>query len=107
MLIFGEFELDSTCYELRKRGRRVKLQRIPMELLLLLAERPGELVPPYQSFAGWNSHDPAEVERNINTAVRKVRQALGDHAEHPRFVETVAGKGYRFIAKVSSPAGQP
>lgn len=78
-----------------------------MELLLLLAERPGELVPRSSLSRVWNSHDPAEVERNINTAVRKVRQALGDDAEHPRFVETVAGKGYRFIAKVSSPAGQP
>jgi Tol biopolymer transport system component/DNA-binding winged helix-turn-helix (wHTH) protein len=107
VLTFGEFELDPARYELRKRGRRVKLQRIPMELLLRLAERPGELVLRSSLSQVWNSHDPAEVERNINTAVRKVRQALGDDAGRPRFVETVAGKGYRFIAKVSNREGQP
>jgi Tol biopolymer transport system component/DNA-binding winged helix-turn-helix (wHTH) protein len=103
ILRFGEFELDPAGYELRKRGRRVKLQRIPMELLLLLARRPGELVLRADLSRVWDSVDPSDAERNINTAVRKIRQALGDDAERPRFVETVPGKGYRFIAPVSLP----
>jgi len=107
ILIFGEFELDPVRYELRKRGRRVKLQRLPMELLLLLARHPGELMLRGDLSRAWSSEDPAVVGGSINTAVRKIRQALGDHAEHPRFVETVAGKGYRFIAEVSESAQQP
>lgn len=107
MLRFGEFELDPARYELRKRGRRVKLQRIPMELLFLLAQRKGELVVRRELTRVWNSDDPADVERSINTAVRKIRQALGDDADRPRFVETVPGKGYRFIARISEPVCEP
>jgi Tol biopolymer transport system component/DNA-binding winged helix-turn-helix (wHTH) protein len=103
VLRFGEFELDPVAYELRKRGRRIKLQPIPMELLLLLAGRNGELVRRGELSQIWDSDDPADVERSINTAVRKIRQALGDDADRPRFIETVPGKGYRFIAAVSEP----
>jgi Tol biopolymer transport system component/DNA-binding winged helix-turn-helix (wHTH) protein len=104
LISFGEFELDPAGYELKKRGRRVKLQRIPMEILLLLIDRPGELVLRGDLSRVWQSDDPIDTERSINTAIRKLRQALGDEAEHPRFVETVAGKGYRFIADVSKSA---
>lgn len=107
VLIFGEFELDAARYELRKRGRRVKLQRIPMELLLLIAGRKGESVLRADLLRVWESQDPDDAERSINTAVRKIRQAQGDDAGRPRFVETVPGKGYRFIAEVSESAWEP
>jgi len=99
--------LDPARYELRKRGRRIKLQPIPLELLLLLANREGELVRRGELSRVWDSDDPVEVERSINTAIRKIRQALGDDAERPRFVETVPGKGYRFIAEISKPVDEP
>jgi Tol biopolymer transport system component/DNA-binding winged helix-turn-helix (wHTH) protein len=79
----------------------VKLQRVPMDLLIALAEKPGELVLRRELSRVWESSDAAEVELSINTGIRKVRQALGDDAERPRFIVTVPGKGYRFIADVT------
>lgn len=103
---FAEFELDVSAYVLRRRDESVKLERIPMEVLILLVERAGMLVERSEIQTQlWGTkifveHDPA-----INTAIRKIRCALGDDATRPRFVETVVGKGYRFIAPLESVAG--
>ena len=96
---FGAFELDAAAYELRREGERVRLARQPMELLLLLAERAGELVSREEIARQlWQDDVFVEVDAGIQTAVLKIRQALGDTAR--RSVETVPGKGYRLIAPV-------
>src|SRR3972149_18228 len=100
-LRFGSFELDLRTRELRKDGRLLKLQDQPIKLLALLANRPGELVTREEiEKALWNEDEFVEFEHSINTAVRKIREALGDDPEKPRFVETLPRKGYRFIAPV-------
>jgi len=99
---FRDFELDVGAYELRKDGRAVRLERQPMDLLILLVERRGELVSRSEIVDRlWGSDVFVDSENGINTAVRKIRQTLRDPAEAPAFVETVAGKGYRFIADVA------
>lgn len=98
-LRFGEFELDVAAYTLRRNGQRIKLEKVPMELLVLLVRRPGILVNRAEIYAAlWGSDVFVDHDSAINTAVRKIRRALGDDAEHPRFLETVVGKGYKFIA---------
>ena len=98
---FGEFELDRSAYELRRKGRRVKLGRQPMDLLIFLAERPRQLVSRTDIVERlWGADVFVDVETGVNTAISKVRQALRDSAEAPAYVETVPGKGYRFIAEV-------
>jgi len=101
-LRFGdEFELDLRAYELRRAGAVVRLERIPMELLLLLVENRGQLVSREQILGRiWGKNVYLDCDNSINAAVRKVRQALRDDPEHPRFIQTVTGKGYRFIAPV-------
>ena len=98
---FGGFELDITAYELRRKGRRIRLARQPMDLLLLMLERPGALVSRDEIRKRlWSEDVFVDVDASIRTAVLKIRQVLGDSGESPRFVETVTGKGYRFIAPV-------
>src|SRR4249920_2056879 len=98
---FGDFELDVAAYELRRLGRPIKLGRQPMELLILLVERPRHLVSRSEIIDRlWGKDVFVDVDTGINTAVSKIRQALRDSAEAPAFVETVPGKGYRFIATV-------
>src|SRR5262245_8458703 len=100
-LCFGEFELDVGAYELRRGGRPLKLTRQQMDLLILLIERRGELVARAEIVGRlWSADVFVDVDTGINSAVSKIRQALGDSAEAPRFVETVPAKGYRFIADV-------
>jgi TolB-like protein/DNA-binding winged helix-turn-helix (wHTH) protein len=100
---FGDFELNVPRYELRRNGRVLKLEKIPMELLILLVGRHGELVSRDEIIAKlWGRDVFIETELGINTAVRKIRQALGDDPERSRFVQTVVGKGYRFAAAVST-----
>jgi TolB-like protein/DNA-binding winged helix-turn-helix (wHTH) protein/Flp pilus assembly protein TadD len=102
---FENFQLDLARYELRRSGRALKLERIPMELLILLVGRHGELVSRDEIIEKlWGRDVFIETELGINTAVRKIRQALGDDPERPRFVQTVVGKGYRFVAPVSNGA---
>jgi non-specific serine/threonine protein kinase len=98
---FLDFELDSAAYELRRHGRRIRLARQPMELLVLLLERPGELVS-RQDIAErvWAQGVFVDLEAGIHTAILKIRRALGDSPASPTFIETVSGKGYRFIAPV-------
>jgi DNA-binding winged helix-turn-helix (wHTH) protein len=96
---FGEFELDLAAYTLRRTGQRIKLEKLPMEVLVLLVRNPGILVNRAEIQAAlWGPDVFVEHDSAINTAVRKIRRALGDDVEHPRFLETVVGKGYRFIA---------
>ena len=98
---FRDFELDVTAYELRRNGHRVRLERQPMDLLILLVERRGQLVSRSQIVdALWDKDVFVDVENGVNTAIRKLRQALRDAPDAPRFIETVPGKGYRFIAAV-------
>jgi len=98
---FEEFELDAGRFELRRKGRPLRLERIPLELLILLVEREGKLVARQAIIERlWGTDVFVDTEHGINTAVRKIRSALRDDAERPRFVQTVPGKGYRFIATV-------
>lgn len=99
---FGEgFELDLRAFELRRSGRALKLERIPMELLLLLVEQRGQLVTRDQIITRiWGAGVFLDADNSINAAVRKIRQVLKDNPEHPRFIQTITGKGYRFIASV-------
>jgi TolB-like protein/DNA-binding winged helix-turn-helix (wHTH) protein/Tfp pilus assembly protein PilF len=99
LIRFDAFELNRAGYDLRKSGRTLKLEKIPMELLILLATRSGCLIT-RQEIAEqlWGSEVFVDTEHGINTAVRKIRQVLGDDPDRPRFIQTVQGKGYRFIA---------
>ena len=101
ILSFGVFELDPTAPELRRQGRRVHLQEMPLRLLEALVERPGELVTREALYARlWPRDDSGILDDNLNTTVRKLRLALGDSAHRPRFIETVPKRGYRFLAPV-------
>ncbi len=95
---FGDFELDVARFELRQNDRAVKLERIPLELLILLAENGGNLVSrPEIVQRLWGKDVFVDTEHGINTAVRKIRVALEEHSERPRFLFTVPGKGYRLL----------
>lgn len=98
---FGDIELDTASYELRRGGRVVRLERQPMDLLILLVRRRGQLVSRTEIVDQlWGKDVFVDVETGVHTAIRKIRQALRDSAEAPRFVETLQGRGYRFIAEV-------
>ena len=97
----GDIELDLGRYELRRLGRRVKLEKKPMELLIFLVGRRDQLVSRREIVAKlWRSDLFIDTERNINNLMRKLRTALHDDSAKPRFLETVVGKGYRFIGPV-------
>jgi len=97
---FGDFELDPSRFELRRNGRVQRLERIPLELLILLAEKQGDVATRQEIIERlWGKDVFVDTEHGINTAVRKIRQALRDDPEQPRFVQTVTGKGYRFIGE--------
>jgi DNA-binding winged helix-turn-helix (wHTH) protein/tetratricopeptide (TPR) repeat protein len=97
----SEVELDLGRYELRRSGRRVKLEKKPMELLIFLVGRREQMVSREDIVKRlWQSNLFIDTERNLNNIVRKIRTALGDDSARPRFVETVVGKGYRFIGPV-------
>src|SRR5258708_13398213 len=97
----GEVELDLGRYELRRMGRRVRLEKKPMELLIFLISRRDQMVSREDIVKKlWHSDPLIDTERNVNNIVRKLRTALGDNTAKPRFLETVVGKGYRFIGPV-------
>ena len=97
----AEIELDLGCYELRRSGRRVRLEKKPMELLIFLVARRDQLVTREDIVKKlWRSDLFIDTERNLNNIVRKLRSALGDDSANPRFLETVVGKGYRFVGPV-------
>ena len=98
----GDFELDLHACQLRRSGRVLKLERIPMEVLLLLVEQPGQLVRREQIVEKvWGRGVFLDTDNSINGAIRKIRQVLKDNPDHPRFIQTIPGKGYRFIAPVT------
>jgi TolB-like protein/DNA-binding winged helix-turn-helix (wHTH) protein/Tfp pilus assembly protein PilF len=105
--LFGEFELDCARYQLRRHEHILKLERIPMELLILLAERNGAVVSRQEIVDRlWGKDVFVDTEHGINTAIRKIRAALREDADHPRFVMTVQGKGYR-LALEKNGGSQP
>ena len=101
-LRFGIFEADLRTGELRKRGARIRLQEQPFQVLAVLLTRPGDLVTRDELRDRlWTADTFVDFEHGLNKAINKVREALGDSAESPRFVETVPRRGYRFIADVT------
>ena len=109
---FGPFELDAARAELRKNGTRVSIQNQPFQVLRTLVEQPDHLVSREDlRQAIWASDTFVDFEHGLNAAMSKIRRALGDAAEGPRYIETVPGKGYRFIAPVRdhepAPEGRP
>ena len=102
---FGVFELDGAAQELRKNGARVKLQEQPFQLLSALLERPGQIVT-REELRGklWPADTFVDFDNSLNAAVKRVRDALGDSADTPVFIETVARRGYRWVAPVSTSA---
>src|ERR1039457_245675 len=99
---FGAFEVNEATGELRKQGIRIKLHSQPFQILVMLLERPSELVTREEMRQRlWGEDTFVDFDHGLNTAVNKLREALGDLASQPRHVETVSGKGYRFIAPVT------
>src|SRR5215472_9331701 len=101
LLRFGLFELNTAARQLNKQGRRVRLQEQPLRILEMLLERPGELVTRQELRQRlWPSDVYVDFERGLNGAIKRLRLALGDSADNPRFIATVTKSGYRFIAPV-------
>jgi cholera toxin transcriptional activator len=104
ILRFGVFEANLAAGELRKNGSRVRLQEQPFQLLALLIERPEQLVSREELRNKlWAADTFVDFDHSLNTAIKKIREALGDSAVNPRYVETVARRGYRFLAPVQTP----
>src|SRR5215831_7311136 len=99
---FDDFELDPAAFELRRKGHPVRLERLPLEFLLLLVSRRGELVTRDEIVQKlWGNDVFIEANTAVNVVVRKARQALRDDAGSPKFLLTVPGKGYRFVGTVA------
>ena len=98
---FGLFEVDFAAQELRKSGIKIKIQDQPFQILALLLERPGEIVTREEIQKRlWAGDTFVDFDLGLNSAVKKLRQALGDESDNPRFVETLYRRGYRFLAPV-------
>ena len=98
---FGVFEADSTTGELRRKGLRIKLHSQPFQVLLMLLERPGEMLTREEICRDlWPDGTFVDYEHGVNSAVNRLREALGDQASNPSFVETLARRGYRFLVPV-------
>lgn len=107
ILRFDDCELDRGLFQLRRNGQVVHLERIPLELLFLLAERPGEIVSRQEILERvWGKSIFIDTDSGINTAVRKVRRALQDDADTPRYLVAVPGRGYRFVGRIHEPEAQ-
>src|SRR6476619_2582158 len=100
-LRFGVFEVDLRAGELTKRGLRIRLQEQPFQVLAMLLAQPGQLVTREELQKQLWSQTVVDIDHGLNKAINKIREALGDSAENPRFVETVARRGYRFLADVT------
>jgi DNA-binding winged helix-turn-helix (wHTH) protein len=102
---FGSFEVDLRTEEVRKQGMRIRLPGQSFQVLTMLLREPGELVTREElQQALWPADTFVDFEHGVNAAVKRLRQALGDSAEHPTFIETLPRRGYRFIAPVTRPA---
>src|ERR1700754_666655 len=100
-LRFGVFEVDLLAGELRKHGLKLRLQEQPFQILTLLLERAGEVVTREELQKRlWQEDTYIDFDHGLNKAISKIRDALGDSADGPRFIETVARRGYRFLADV-------
>lgn len=98
---FGAFEADASTGELRRQGTRIKLHAQPFQVLLMLLERPGQVLTREEiARALWPDDTFVDYDHGVNSAVNRIREALGDAASNPRFVETLARRGYRFVAPV-------
>lgn len=101
ILRFGAFEMNVRAGELYRQGTRVRLQEQPFQLLAVLLQRPGDLVTREELRSRiWPIDMFVDFDNSLNTATAKLRKALGDSAENPRFIETLPRRGYRFIAPV-------
>src|ERR1700681_3411776 len=99
---FGTFEVDLRAGELRKQGVRIKLQEQPFLVLKALVGRPGEIVTRDELRSQiWSADTFVDFDNSLNTSINKLREALGDSAENPRFIETLPRRGYRFVAPVT------
>src|SRR5690349_13886787 len=100
---FGAYEVDLRTGELRKHGLRIKLQDQPFQILAMLLEHPGDLVTREQIKERlWPAETFVDFDHSVNTAIRRLRDALSDSADNPRYVETLPRRGYRFIAGVQT-----
>src|SRR5260370_39963693 len=107
-ITFDRFEVDLRSGELRKHGRRVRLQGQPFQLLALLLEHHGDVVTREEVCRKlWQTDTFVDFDHSLGTAINKIREALGDSADHPRFVETLPRRGYRFIGKIVGSAATP
>ncbi len=96
---FDDFELDYGRFQLIRCGRLVKLEGLPLQLLMFVVEKRGQMVTREEiSAALWSKDVFVDVEQGINTAIRKIRRALADDAGEPQYLQTVVGRGYRFVA---------
>src|SRR5579863_4237761 len=103
---FEGFEVDLRAQELYKAGRKIKLQVQPFQVLAMLLEQPGEVVTREEMQKRlWPADTFVDFDHSLNTAIKKLRQALGDDKKKPRYVETLPKRGYRFLAAVKGPAG--
>src|SRR6266436_5241827 len=106
ILRFGAFEVHLRSGELRKQGARIKLQEQPFHVLTVLLQRPGEVVTREElRNQNWPADTFVDFDNSLNTAINKLREALGDSADNPRFIETLPRRGYRFIAPVTGTDG--
>src|SRR5713226_7649258 len=102
ILRFGTFEVDLRAGELSKQGKRIKLQDQPFRVLSALLQRPGDVVTREELRAQiWPEDTFVDFDNSLNTAINKLREALGDSADNPRFIETLPRRGYRFLAPIS------
>src|ERR1700730_11822038 len=101
LLRFGVFEAHVETGELTKQGKPIRLQEQPFQLLVMLLEKPGKLVTREELRCKLWPQTIVDFDHGLNKAISKIREALGDSSEHPRFVETVARRGYRFLADVA------
>lgn len=105
---FGSFAVDLAAGELRKNGVRIRLQEQPFQILAILLDRPGDVVTREELRQRlWPADTFVDFDHSLNTAVNKLREALGDSASSPRFVETLARRGYRFLGAVERPDTTP
>src|SRR5713101_1721332 len=102
---FGTFEVNLQTGELRRRGQKVKLQEQPLQVLAALLERPGEMVTREELRSKlWPADTFVDFDHGLNAAIKRLRDALGESADAPVFIETLARRGYRFIAPVNGSA---
>ena len=100
---FDDFELDYGRFQLYRRGSPVRLEGLPLQLLMFLVEKRGQLVTREQiSSELWSKDVFVDVEQGINTAIRKIRRAMADDADEPKYLQTVVGRGYRFVAPTAA-----